>query len=380
MTVVGIDLAVTVVVLELDVTRLCRTLDFVAIRVDICVDFFLALEDAEHLVVVGGTDRMADQEGIIAVETVSHGIGHVVGLFAIITLTEQGNQFVTVHVEHEVALPTEGIPAVAVDVHGIEYNLDTLVRHLTHVVVHRSKAGEVRRGTLNKHVLGSALIDIDATVDAAVQEGEVQTDVEFLHGRPCQIRVRHVGHGHTQVRSITQPGHGIVTIVVGRLLDSCLRCAGSHRTGTVLTPGEAQFQEVEEIEVLNEVLVAEHPGGAGAEEVAPLVTLAECGETVPTEVTGQVVLVGPVVIDTGKVTHSLGFDAAAIGTGEGVGCLGIVDTEGGRGIETGERQIQRVAVGSLTGVTEHYVEMVTAEVLVIGKDLVDVPSEVVGRR
>ena len=76
MAVVRADLAILVPVLDLKITGFCAALILDARLVDIVVDFFLGLENT-YAVVVGGSNRMADKESIVAFTAVGNRIGDV---------------------------------------------------------------------------------------------------------------------------------------------------------------------------------------------------------------------------------------------------------------------------------------------------------------
>ena len=225
---------------------------------------------------------------------------------------------------------------------------------------------------------GLADVSVDATVDPVVKDSEVDTEVGLLDSCPGQVPVRQVGEGHTEGAHVAEPCHGVSSGVRGSLADGRLGGTGGDTAGSVLSPRETQLQEVERVQVLDEILVGEDPRGGCSVEVTPLVARGEGGVTVTTEVAGQVILVGEVVVQTGEITDGLGLRAVAVGLGNRVGRLDVVDTKGGGSRETGEVGAERVAVGGLTGVTQRHVEVVPGDVLGVGEDLVDVPGAIVG--
>ena len=132
------DLAVAVPVLELEVSGPGVGLILIAFAVHVILDLVSALENA-HRIIISGADRVADLESVVRIETVSHGVGHVIRLIAFIIGTEEGDELVGIGIENYIAFPTEGVTAVAVDVDSIQDKLNTFVRDLTDIVIYAAE-------------------------------------------------------------------------------------------------------------------------------------------------------------------------------------------------------------------------------------------------
>ena len=84
--------------------------------------------------------------------------------------------------------PVEVLCADRVDVNR---QLDTLVGNLTHVGRDGAEGIDIgRNGVVPDEVLGLLMIELDGTVDAVLEESEVDTDVEHTRALPLQVGVR----------------------------------------------------------------------------------------------------------------------------------------------------------------------------------------------
>ena len=300
MAVVSRNLTVVVPVHELHVTGLGIGLNLgngasLGVLPSIVVNLFLALEDTELLQVVSSGDRATYHQSIVRLRTIGVEVGHVVGLYTLIVRTVELHNLVAVQVEHEVRLPTYIVLTVAVDVDRVQSYLNTLVAHLTYVSVSSVETRRIRYRALHQHVGGAAAIDIDSTIESAVEHAEVQTEVVLGNGSPCQVLVTQSAGEVTESRLVVKPCLG------GR--DSRVGGVSANRTATVLTPRETQLGIVEPSEVvLDEVFLAEYPCTRHTVEVTPLLAFGESRETVTTVVEGYIVLAVEVVVETSQVS------------------------------------------------------------------------------
>ena len=203
----------------------------------------------------------------------------------------------------DVPVPTDvpGIDDVAVEGH-----LETAVHDVAHV--DRDTAGRVTGGIRNvlriEEVFGLAGEVLDATVEHAVQEFEVETDVEGLGSLPGQVFITLVAEDEGVLA-------GLLVVGVGVLVGPGIE--GTEVVVTLLTVADLEFQHVEPAAVAEEFLVADEPGAAHAPEVAPLVTRSETRRSVATEGTAEEVPAGVVILGTGQET------LRHVGVGEGGG-------------------------------------------------------------
>ena len=190
-----------------------------------------------------------------------------------------------------------------------------------------------------------------------------------------QVGVGHGGGGHTQGALVTQPSHGDGTVVGNILAYAGIGSAGRYGTGTVLTPGSTELEEVDPADVLDELLIGKNPCGGCTVEIGELVVLTEGGITVTTEVESSVVLVVERIVGTEQITYC-GGDNTRTGRSPVLSSGQVVLLEVHGNGEAVVTNAEAIGIGIFTGVTGHGVNVVLAEVSVIGEDVVHIPGTV----
>ena len=126
------------------------------------------LPDTYHLIVVDHADRLADEPAVTDIA---------------LLVSVEVLDLILVPRPYEVGTPCK---VFRYDVLRVDGNLKTLVSGLTHIHIYIRVTGNLRKVALQQQVGGRRCIEVDVTVDAVVQETEVDTDVEGLGGLPTQ--------------------------------------------------------------------------------------------------------------------------------------------------------------------------------------------------
>ena len=154
-------------------------------------------------------------------------------------------------------------------------------------------------------VLGLAIVPVNGTVDASVEEAPVESDIPSGGGFPLQVLVIHfraigvVIHVTKWILCILVGNH-IATQIIEVVTNVLLSCD---------TPTKTEFQFVECIDILQEALFVDFPCQAQGWECAPLMTVGKATGTIPTHGVGEEVAIEQTVVQTTEVAHQrVGID------------------------------------------------------------------------
>ena len=192
------------------------------------------------------------------------------------------------------------------DGHGVDVEFHALVLHLAHVG--GNLVGEVRAGggaDCVQQVFRLLHIELQATVDAVVQETVVHSHVVRVRLFPLQVGA--VAVGFQQVRTV------VLRIVVRAeyILGQVHVVAYVLLAGDTVTETEFQVGKYA-TGVIHELLVDDAPSHGYGGEHTPAVVLAEAGGTVPTEGSCQQVAVHQVVVQTSEEGHQVVLPRVAL--------------------------------------------------------------------
>ena len=249
----------------------------------------------------------------------------------------QAEDGVLVAAQVEVPVPEE---VAGIDDRTVEGEFETAVADGAHV--HGDTTGRVTGGKRNvlvvEQVLGVAVEVLDGTVQAALEEFEIDTGVEGLGGLPGQLLVTLVGKGEGVVRTVI----GVDVLVGVRI--------GAEAVVTKHTVAGLELEHAHPRGV-EPALLADEPGCTEGTEVTPAVTGREAGRCIAAERGGQEDRAVVVVLRTGE--EAFGHVGAGAGAHGLVGTVGVVDF-------TYER-VEEVVVGTVNALGLAVVLLVTGE-------------------
>ena len=179
-------------------------------------------------------------------------------------------------------------PVAFVDDVGIELEFNTRVAERADVGESGVEAGSRGLCFVEQHVGGLTRIEIEATREA-LQEAEVDTDVPSVVLFPRELRVGRRRGCQTRDAVISHRGVGSVLAIAADVVV------------TVHTVGCAEFQHVDPLDVLHELLVVEVPRSTERPEQTPLVVLSEERRSVVTDGGLQEVAGIEVVVEDSEV-------------------------------------------------------------------------------
>ena len=178
-----------------------------------------------------------------------------------------------------------------VDEHGVQRQFDALVLRAAHVAVLMGVARTLDREE-DQLVVRRVEIEVQITVQAVVEEPEVESHVARYGGFPHQIGVGHV----FALRPVgNRRFEGQQLRVVGRILGEGL-AAGDVVVARQADAG-AQFQLREPFGLLEERLFGDAPGHGARGEVAPRLAFLELARPVGAQRSGHQVAVVVGVVD-----------------------------------------------------------------------------------
>ena len=250
----------------------------------------LEVGDAEDLVAIDYVDVVADEP------LVAH---------KVLLATIQLDDAVDVATIGEGGLPT---PVACLHIERIKGDFDTAVANLTNVAHDGACAGTHFEWGLEVHkeAFRVTVVEVDATVDAVVDEAEVETDVELLGFLPSQVTVREgiaitIGNCTTEVVVVLGVGHrqGLIGTHAGIV------------TGYTIAHAELQVREPV-LCALHECLVVDTPGKGSRWEHTPTLVLGKLARTIPTGADGEQVAVAIVVVDTSYPRKHLEADVLRV--------------------------------------------------------------------
>ena len=249
------------------------------------------------------------------------------------------------------------VPVAVLYSHGVDLELDTDILQVADVGVEVvRKVGACGHGGPVEQVLRLAIVEVGATVDAAVEEAVVDTHVIGGRGLPFQIGV--VARGRDRRDPVGAEG-----IVAAHRVED----VGSQRrivTGVEvllarLAPAQAQLQNVA---VAQERLVADVPAKCDRREQTPLV-VREARGTVVTQGGGNHVAVVERVVETAEERHEEVLRLRGLGLVQ-IALAGL-ERIAGHDVEQTILLVERRHVEVLPRVTCHDAERVLAEGLVV---------------
>ena len=208
------------------------------------------------------------------------------------------------------------MPVLVLDVDSCQCYLNTGVADRTDVRNHLSTTGNERELNLEEQILRGLLIDIDATIDTATEESEVDTGVVLSRGLPLQVLVD--DRRGTVTRAV---------LVAIRIVDGVgERLLGVVILDTVTVTGhticETEFQVAKPVEFLHERLLRDTPGCCCRGEGSPAVVLGELRTSITTDGSGQQVFALVTVVQT----QGVGGHAVLGIRGLGVFCIELTRT------------------------------------------------------
>ena len=254
---------------------------------------------------------------------------------------------------------------------AVQGELGAEVLGLTHV--HEDGAVDERRlrsGVVVQQVRAAAVVQVEASAQAVVEEDEVETDIHGHELLPAQVRIR-IGGRAVALHPLTV--HKVLAMAaVGR--------AGHVGTAATAgdTVGDTGLEAVDPAGAPHEVHVRHFPGDGGGGEVTPLVIRTEVGGALVTEGQGSEDGVVPVVVHAAQEGDDLGEGLAGtharLGRILGPGGTGadVVPQEGIIG-EAPVGHVHALGVVVLVGIAGPRVEVVGALV----EGVVEQPLELV---
>ena len=161
--VVCIDYAIVILIYHLNLARLLSILG--------CCVSLIKLPDSVKLIVIVHVDSFTDEPLVRNI---------------ILRATIKFLDLVLVGGEHEVALPLE---SSCLDIDGVQSHLDTTIANPTYIIPDRCPAAGAWKLTFHDKVLGIALIYIDRTIDAIVEETIIQANIDFVGLLPGEFAI-----------------------------------------------------------------------------------------------------------------------------------------------------------------------------------------------
>ena len=178
------------------------------------------------------------------------------------------------------------------DILRIDCQVDTHILCLAGIDHHRFIARRHGQTGAQQQVATTVDIELGRNGNALFQETEVETHVERLVGLPLQVFIRNDTRSITRHQSIAHGSkHGT---------EQCQTVIAAYAVVSCQTVTDAELQVGEDIELLDEFLLTQTPGGRYGRENAPLVVGTELGRAVGTQSSTQQVLVLIVIVDTGE--------------------------------------------------------------------------------
>ena len=249
------------------------------------------------------------------------------------------------------------VPAEEVLVHDrpVEGEFHTVVLHVADVAVDAGETGGEGHRHGEQEVLRLAVEIFEGTGQAA-EEGKVDTRIELQVGLPLERLVRETGDHDARIREVVVTG-GIQALVAvpGR------KVVVTDRPVTGL-----QLEVVDPGDALQEILVVDAPGSAGGPEGTPAGDRRELGGSVGTDRTGEIILVGEVVLHAAEE----GQEPVIVHVGGGVVRLGggaqFIQAAEGEALAAGG-EARHIAAEAL--LAQHHAQVVPAERLVERQDV-----------
>ena len=163
----------------------------------------------------------------------------------------------------------------SLDRHSVDRHLDSPVIDITDIGGHGSERITVGRDRIIVDQVACVLVvELDCTIQAAIEECEIQSDVEHASPLPFQIWIRVVGGGQGMLVRRVAVGVGIVEPTGDTVGLDCRVSVEAQRV-TADTITRPEFQVVEQVQVLDEILVAQSPCGRERGEGRPAVVASE---------------------------------------------------------------------------------------------------------
>ena len=141
------------------------------------------------------------------------------------------------------------MPVLGLHIDGGQGNLDTGIANATDVGDHLATARHERKLNLKEQILRCLLVNVDATVDTASEETEVDTGVILSRGLPLQILV-------DNLRRCVALAIGTSERIVQRVGECLLSVVGTDTVAvTCDTERETELQVAYPVDLLHERLL-----------------------------------------------------------------------------------------------------------------------------
>ena len=203
----------------------------------------------------------------------------------LIKVIAEADKLIAVPSHGDSGLPSHAV--LALKRSAVEGDLDASVAHLAYVSEGRAvevwRSGDV---ILPEHVGSVLVIEIDTTTDAAIEEAEVETDVNLLADLPLEVGVR--------IRGNDEGLLPLTIVIVISVAESPAGEAGVAVRGddTRHTEACAELEVRDPVGIIHEALVRDSPAKRCRREVTPLVVLTELRAALTTEGEKEIVAVG----------------------------------------------------------------------------------------
>ena len=255
-----------------------------------------------------------------------------------------------------VEVQTPGDIAGLDDITG-QFQFNTLVQHITDVVVAACIAGGVGSIDEAEHVGGLAGEELYASTQTGLEEFELNTGIEIVIGLPCDVGITFRSERKSQV-SVVLNGIGVHVEEVTDVVVS------------LLTEGSLQFEHVNPGDILQPLFLVHNPGSTYGEEITPAVIGMKTGGSIAAEGYGTEVTLPEVVLPTQEITLVVVAAGRITVVDDLDGTAQILVLEVGGHAGTCSKEV--VVGGTVVLVAGHGFHVVLAKVLAVVEELLEV--------